>query len=137
MRQSKGLSVARIDLHNKFTVLLRHPRKVLTYLAANAPSPLFFRYYKQVKFVANGNKRAAVKNFNVSRLFQRCPKGIRRGKTSILLQVLFYRLPDVIGQLHQVTSRPLARMLMALAVPAMVEMNPLGASAEPTSSGNV
>jgi hypothetical protein len=38
---------------------------------------------------------------------------------------------------QDVTSRPEARMLMALAVPAIVEMNPLGASTWPTSSGNV
>ena len=36
-----------------------------------------------------------------------------------------------------VTSRPLARMLMADAVPAMVEMNPPGANTCPTISGNV
>ena len=52
----------------------------------------------------------------------------------------FYVLRQVVsgsGTNYHVTSRPDARMLMALAVPAMVEMNPLGASTCPTSSGNV
>jgi hypothetical protein len=40
-------------------------------------------------------------------------------------------------QLHQVTSRPLTRMLMALAVPAIVLMKSPGFKTCPTNSGNV
>lgn len=38
---------------------------------------------------------------------------------------------------YQVTSRPLTRMLMALAVPAIVLMKSPGASTCPTNSGKV
>ena len=38
---------------------------------------------------------------------------------------------------YQLTSRPEARMLIAVAVPARVEINPLGAKTWPTNSGKV
>lgn len=42
-----------------------------------------------------------------------------------------------LNKLHQVTSRPLTRMLIALAVPAIVEMKSPMPSTWPTSSGKV
>ena len=69
------------------------------------------------------------------------PLGVQAvGKVMLNLRIDFkiaLSFAHKINESHQVTSRPLTRMLMALAVPAIVLMKSPMPSTWPTSSGKV
>ena len=69
------------------------------------------------------------------------PLGVQAvGKVMLNLRVglkMALSFAHKISKSHQVTSRPLTRMLMALAVPAIVLMKSPTPSTWPTNSGNV
>ena len=67
-----------------------------------------------------------------------CVQAVRKVMLNLRVNLkISFSFAHKISKSHQVTSRPLTRMLMALAVPAIVLMKSPTPSTCPTNSGNV